>query len=369
MARWREDVIRADGSRGRMHRTVVLGLVSEFPRRRQALTILEERLRPLNRGLRPVQSTMLFREFVQSDWTNLVLPTLKLSTQHGYRTVLRKHLLPYFGERRLCDVSKLDVQQFVAEKFRQNLAWQTVRNAWIVISSVFDSAVEYGYLAANPARGVKFPPRTVGVKPPVLSAKSFARLLKHLEEPYKTMVAITALTGLWIGELLALRWKIVDFDARTIRVAESVFEGQFQNPKSEKSVRTIPLGPFAERLLKNQFKQSARTGPEDLVFSNCKGGPQREAYLLERVLRPAGEVAEIGRVTWHQLRHAHASILHDIGAPAKVVQEQVGHAAIETTLGIYTHAFPETHRRAVENLERVLFPNGPKFTRRRKSRK
>jgi len=71
--------------------------------------------------------------------------------------VLGKHVLPCFGQRRLCDITKLDIQQFVADKFRQGLAWQTVRNAWIVLSSVLDAAVDYSYLNSNPARGVKFP--------------------------------------------------------------------------------------------------------------------------------------------------------------------------------------------------------------------
>src|SRR5207237_4851209 len=93
--------------------------------------------------------------FVDCEWTSLVLSTLKLSTQRGYRMVLRKHVLPCFGQRRLCDITKMDIQQFVADKFRQGRAWQTVRNAWIVLSSVLDAAVDYGYLNSNPARGVK----------------------------------------------------------------------------------------------------------------------------------------------------------------------------------------------------------------------
>jgi len=66
------------------------------------------------------------------------------------------------------------------------------------------------------------------------------------------------------------------------------------------------------------------------------------------------------RVTWHQLRHIHASTLHDIGIPAKIAQQQLGHASIQTTLNIYTNAIPETHRRAIESLEAVLFPVVPK---------
>jgi integrase len=307
------------------------------------------------------QSTIRFQEFVEDEWRTLVLPTLKLSTQHGYQAILRKHVLPYFGEQRLCDIAKHDIQQFVTEKFRQELAWQTVRNAWIVLSTVLDSAVEYEYLAVNPARGVRFPPQAPRPEPQVLTAYDLKRLLERLEEPYKTMVALCSLTGVRIGELLALRWQVVDFQARTLRIAESVFQGNFQPPKSEKSVRTIPLGPVAVQILLEHYRRSTRLSGEDLVFPRADGTPYRESHLLQQVLQPAAIAAGLGRVTWHQLRHVHATVLHDLGVPVKIAQKQLGHATVETTLNIYTHAIPETHRRAVEDLERVLFPNVPNF--------
>ncbi len=362
VARWRESVIQVDGSRGRAQRSAVLGLVSEIPTRRQAQALLEERLRPLNQGIQRPQSTMRFSDYVRGEWANLVLPTLKYSTQQGYRRLFERHLLSYFGAWRLCDITKLDVQRFVAEKFRQAKAWQTVRNAWIVLSSILDSAVEYGYLAINPAHAVKFPPQGPRKEPKILTSEDFLNLLAHLREPFRSLVALAALTGLRIGELLALRWRTVDLNSGTIRVAESVYEGQFQNPKSEKSIRTVPLGPVTCGLLESHRRRSVHLKPEDLVFPNERGCPHDGGSLLKRVLRPAAEAAGMGHISWHQFRHIHSSLLHDLGAPVKVAQQQLGHASVETTLNIYTHVIQDTHRRAIENLERVLFPNVPKLS-------
>ena len=360
VGRWREDVIQVDGKRGRIQRSVVLGLVSEIPTRRQARTLLDDRLRPLNQGRHQPQSIMRFRRFAEGQWSSLLLPTFKLSTQRGYRMILRKHLVPYFGDWRLCDISKLAIQQFVSEKFDLDLAWQTVRNCWIVLSTILDSATEFGYLTNNPARGVKFPPQPPREEPQILGAGAFLRLLAQLPEPFKTMVVLAVLTGLRIGELLALRWRAVDLGAGILNIVESVFEGQFQKPKRETSVRRIPIGPLAQSLLQQHRQRSVRLRPEDLVFPNSRGGPYREPNLLERVLKPAAERAGLGRVTWHQFRHIHSSRLHDLGVPARIAQQQLGHAAVETTLKIYTHPIPETHRRAIEQLELELFPNVPK---------
>ena len=92
-------------------------------------------------------------------------------------------------------------------KFRQGRAGKTVRNAWTLLSSILESAVEYGYLQANPARGVKFPQKALKEKPAMIAGDDFAKLLEQLGEPYRTMVSLIAATGLRIGELLALRWR------------------------------------------------------------------------------------------------------------------------------------------------------------------
>jgi integrase len=156
---------------------------------------------------------------------------------------------------------------------------------------------------------------------------------------------------------------MVNLAEGTIRISESVFHGQVQLPKSERSIRTIPIGPQTRALLEEHRQRFAiKLCEEDLLFPNQLGGPRRESNLLERVLRPAAKAAGLERVTWHQLRHIHASVLHDIGVPAKIAQKQLGHATVETTLNFYTHAIPDTHRRAIESLEQALFPVVPKFS-------
>ncbi len=191
-------------------------------------------------------------------------------------------------------------------------------------------------------------------------ARTGARLLSGVDEPYKTLVELIAATGLRIGELLAVRWRALDLDVGTLAVRESVHEGKFQRPKTHKSRRTTPLGPHAITSLKEHRDRSARKSDDDLVFPNKSGEPLRESKLLERVLQPAAERGGIGRVTWHQFRHIHSSLLNDLRVPVKIAQEQLGHASIQTTLNIYTHGVDASHRAAVEQLEQQLFPTVPK---------
>ena len=94
VARWREDVLLEGGQLGRLHKSVVLGTVADLPTKRHALTKLDEHIRPVNQGTAKPEASMSFGVFTESQWSALVLPTLKLSTQHGYKNVLRKHCSP-----------------------------------------------------------------------------------------------------------------------------------------------------------------------------------------------------------------------------------------------------------------------------------
>jgi integrase len=229
-----------------------------------------------------------------------------------------------------------------------------------LLSGILETAVEYGYLTANPARGVKFPQQGAREAPAIIAGEEFAKLLSEVVEPYRTMVELIAATGLRIGELLAVRWRALDLEVGTLAVRESVYEGKVQRPKTQKSKRTIPLGPHAVASLKAHHERSTRKCDNDLVFPNRSGEPLRESKLLERELQPAAERAGLGRVTWHQFRHIHSSLLNDLRVPVKIAQEQLGHASIQTTLNIYTHVVDGSHRRAIEQLEAQLFPTVPK---------
>jgi len=127
--RWTEDVLRDDGTIGRVRRAETIGTVADLPNRRDALTKMEERLREVNQGTQRPESGISFGAFVETQWKVLALPNFKASTQHGYKTVLRVHVLPAWRKWRLRDIDRLAIQGWVSDQFRQGKGWQVVRNA------------------------------------------------------------------------------------------------------------------------------------------------------------------------------------------------------------------------------------------------
>ena len=358
VARWWEDVINADGTMGRMRRSFVIGTVAELTTRRLAMRALSERLRSLNSGSQRPQAMRTLKEFVQMDWEPVVLPTLKYATQTHYKYMLRAHLIPAFGERRLPDIPREAIQTFLAAKLRDGFAWETVHHIRCALSKVLGTAEEWDYISDNPVRKTRLPRRDCNPERPVVTPQQVERLVTALPEPAKSIALLLVLTGLRIGELLALRWKNVNLDAKVLQVTETVYEGHFDKPKTRRSVRAIPLCPEVASNL-SALRQDVLE-PEQLVFATDSGRPLCRRNLLQRHLRPTCKELGLPRITWHALRHCHATLLDAVGAPLGTVQALLGHASPEVTRQIYLHAIPEEQRRAVEKVEKLLI--GPKWT-------
>jgi integrase len=94
------------------------------------------------------------------------------------------------------------------------------------------------------------------------------------------------------------------------------------------------------------------------VFVTSKGTPLNSKNLYNRKLAPASDAIGLPRVSWHSFRHTHATLLHESGESLKTAQALLGHSDLETTLGVYTHAIPDSQKRAVERVAGVLNLDG-----------
>jgi integrase len=358
VARWREDVIRPDGTLGRVLRSEVLGPISEIRSQREARQLLQSRIAPINQGRHKPQSTMTFGAFVEEQFQTAVMPTLKFSTRRGYDSMLKKHLLPRFKAQRLCDFTRPEIQRFGLEKLQKGYAWEMGKRILGLLSKIFATAVEWGYLTENPAHAIKMPERTLKRPHRPLSTDEVQKLLVALSEPERTFTLVAVLTGLRLGELLALRWGRIDLASSVLHVEESCYLGRFGTPKTRSSRRAVALSPAAVRALTAHRSRCIETGTESLVFS-APGGEPRKANQLRDILKQACKLTGLREIDFHTLRHTHSTLLHATGAPLKVAQTQLGHSSMSMTLGVYTHALPDAQQEAVAKIDDILFPNVP----------
>lgn len=356
-ARWREDVIAPDGTLKRVLCFEVLGTIGEIKGVKEARDLLRAKLRPINGGRQRPQSTIKLEQFVSEVWRPGIMSTLRSGSSHYYDVQLRRHIIPAFGQRRLCDITRVDVQHFLADRRRNGYSGSSVHGMRTTISKVLQAAVDWNLLEQNAARGIRIGDRTPKTERPYLNPNQVGQLLASLSEPCRTLVLVAVLTGLRIGELLALRWKAVDFIRGTVQVRETVSEGKFGSPKTKSSKREIPISKPVSDALTAQRARCHGSGAEDLVFATRNRTPLNPKNVLRRVLRPACQSLGLPLVSWHSFRHTHATQLAEVGESMRTAQALLGHSDLETTLNVYMHAIPDAQRRAVDKVADILFTN------------
>lgn len=358
VARYSEDVIGPNGLASRIRRAEVLGTVAEIPTRRQAEQLLAERLRLVNSSEYRPSSSQTFRDYVENSWLPEVLPTLKYSSKRHYQYMLRVHLYPAFGEMQLRLISRDAVQLFLGEKLRSGLSWRTVKSMRTAFGTVMAAAEIAELIPSNPVRKTRFPRRGLAKQKAVIEPGKIRDLLDALPEPSRSLAWLLALTGLRIGELLAMRWRNVDLEHGTLRVTETVYDGHFDVPKTQRSQRSVPLAAKAIQILAAQ--KPAVMNPEALVFATRTGTPFDRHNLSTKQLKPTCKQLNLVGVGWHWLRHANATLLDAVGTPLGTVQALLGHSSSEITREVYLHSIPADARAAVEKVEEML--NRPKLT-------
>lgn len=352
--RYREPAF-IDGQWKQVQRNVRLGSTQELQTRRDAVMALGRLLQQVPYEPR-AEAFLLAPEFVEREWSPRVMPTLKISTQSSYRALLKRYVLPWLAGRRLRDVRRGDVQGWLTALAKGELSRQSVKNVWSVLSSVLRVATDWGYIEHNPARGVRLPPRPPRTRVFLPSKKQLVAILTNLPEPSRTLTLLLIGTGLRVGEAVGLKWEDIDFSARTLTVRRDVWHGMVDSPKYECSERVIPLGPMILSRLQSRAKEADRW-----VFETSAGTPHDPHNLAQRQLHPVLESLQLPRFSWHLLRKLHSTYMADRGVEPRILQAQLGHADAAMTLNVYAQVLPESQRRAIVSLERLLFRNVPKM--------
>lgn len=304
-------------------------------------------------------------------WLAHVRARVRTTTYEGYEALIRCHAIPLLGEKTLAGLHPLDLQEAYALLLdggpeRRPLSAGSVRNLHLVLAQALKQAVRWQLLPASPAAGAQPPrprPRLHATTDPELLQRILDQLVGH---PLELPVAIAIATGMRRGEILALRWSDLDADhtiayvQRSLQVTKSGL--RFEQPKTRRSQRSIALPQFLHSYLDRQQMDQAVRLPEEtavdrLVIDRGDGEPLHPDNLSSgwrRFLRERGLPA----LRFHDLRHAHASLMLIQGIHPKIVSERLGHASIGITLDTYSHVLPSMQSEAASAFD-ALFPGEP----------
>lgn len=353
VGRYREDVIGMDGHTYRVRREVILGRKREFPTKRLAQRRMDHVLARINGLDYRAGRIATFAEFVER-WKVEVLINQKPSSKRAVNSHLKRHIVPQLGMLRLEQFGVESQQTFITYLLNRGVSRKTVLNILGTLSSILSTARDWGYTCEQiDVSKLHLPPRGDRHEAPHFTAEQLRRILALAEEPWHTLFALLAMTGLRAGEGLGLQVGDIDFDRRTLTVRRSAWYGKVQTTKTGASATVLPLPASLAAILKAHIATTDGK-PNTFLFTTRNGRPPSSNKVVEYHLWTILDALGIPRCGLHAFRHSHTALLLDSGATPKVVQRQLRHVDARTTLEIYGHVVGEAQREAVEKVATIV---------------
>jgi integrase len=270
----------------------------------------------------------------------------KKSTMSDYESTLRVHLTPFFAGRSLERVDVDLIEAFIQTKLREGRAPKSVLNYTGLLHAIFAFAIRRGWCATNPV-SLADKPRAAERDGEIrfLNVEELEALIRAVPDDElgaleRVLYRTAAMAGLRRGELLALRWRDVDWPAGLIRVRRNYTRGEFGTPKSRRSSRAVPLADLLAAELERHFQRSRFRSDDDLVFGHPQLGTVLDSSKLRKRFTVARERAGVRHIRFHDLRRTFGTRMAAAGAPLRAIQEWLGHSDLRTTL-IYADYAPD----------------------------
>ena len=319
---------------------------------------------PATAPVAEVNEAPTFHEFGVKWLRAKELEGLSPKTIADLRWSLELHLLPDLGELPLTAITpqlidewkvakagarqKLDEARARGEKVRERgLSNNSINHVLSDLGQVLELAVEYEFLAQNPASGKRRRLKSTRPARPWVEPEQLMALLDATNGVGRVLLSLLAGGGLRIGEALALRWQHADLGTGTLHVVDA------KTPKGEREVHVSPA--LREELV--LWRADAKhTEPADYVIQTSTGRKHSPSNLRRDVLAPAVEaanvklaeagIAPLDAITFHSLRRTYASLRCVCGDDIRYTADQLGHEDPRFTLRAYAQASKRRDRLA-----------------------
>jgi integrase len=357
-------VVEVDGAEGRTfalrfraygkRRYVTLGLAADGWNPRKAKDELANVLADVRRGIwKPERAAQAeanpeptFHEFA-SEWLESRRHEFAARTVEDYELALSHHLLPFFKDHRLSEITAQDVDRYKAAKVREReegqverpLSNRTINKTLTRLGQILDAAVRYDLINHNPVKTKVTKLKEAEPKRARLTGTQVQTLLQAAG-PHRTLIATAIMAGgLRVSELTHLRWRDLDLRDGLLNVAAS---------KTSAGVRQVVLEPELTQLLREHKAAASWTEPTDFVFAGRIREKARERNSVRtRILYGAIEKANEllaeedlppfpEGITFHALRRTYAGLRAELGEHPAITAAQMGHRDPRMTLRVYT---------------------------------
>ena len=273
--------------------------------------------------------------------------------EHTMRTkkyIVELKILPYFGNKRVNDITAADIRQWQNELIKMGYSPTYLKTINNQLSAIFNYAVRYYDLKSNPCAKAGSMGKSKAEEMDFWTGEEFRKFIDSVMNKRLSYMAFMTLywTGMRLGELLALNPKDVDLKKRTISITKSYQrlgkKDVITPPKTSKSKRVITIPEFLAADIKDYMDSLYDLQEDDRLFPITK-------YYLEHEMQRGIKESGVKRIRVHDLRHSHASMLIELGFSPLEIANRLGHEKVETTLNTYAHLYPNKQTKLAERLD------------------
>ena len=296
-----------------------------------------------------ISSNLSFTELAQMFLDKYAKNNLSDTTIINYKYQLNKHILPDIGHYKINSLKKLHVQDLANKLCEEyNLSSKTIKNDIKLISAILEKGIEWELLQSNVAHKVAIPNNKNKPKKEQEiynneEIKLLFNALDNTENPFKTMVYVSFYTGARRGEVLALRWKDIDFQNNIIRIQQNkvrtVNGTTFKETKNKRSREFVAPEVLMKKL--KEFYNSQ--DKEELLFNIYPSTYSRQWSEFVKA-------NNLKYITLHDLRHTNGSLLASKGVDIVTIAKRLGHLPA-TASAYYLHAVSEEDKKASQKLD------------------
>jgi integrase len=254
---------------------------------------------------------------------------LQPTTMQTYYSSFTSRIVPKFDKKYPNEITPIFLKEWYST-FKDKSTLNTCVNA--ILKPAFENAIIEGYLKTSPFI-VSFPTMKSDYEMKPFNLQEIDLILSYEDNPYKNFLGVAFFTGARTGEILALEWKDIDFEAKTISISKTRTAGFTKAPKTKSSIRIIDMLPQCEIFLKEQKKV---TGLSQNVFLRENGKIYRSSNDLLYKWYQLLEKLNLERRSIYQTRHSFASNMLSNKEEPLWVSQMLGHKNLNITLEKYT---------------------------------
>lgn len=340
---------------------------------------LQEALKE-NAAKESVRKRLTVRQWYH-EWMEIYkAPVIRPNTKRHYEHIFDAFILPELEDKYVDEVKQIHVKGLINQLDARGYQWETQNKVRILLLDLFNIAIENDYALKNPAKGIRLAKNRPNERI-VLTVEQQKDFFECSAGTFYDNLFIVAInTGLRPGELCALEEQDLDFDGHSISVTKTLLyqklgddegkEFHIGPPKTESSIRTVPMNHACEEALRKQIrlkkmlalKYAQKNEFKSLLFVTRFNTPICSVVLNDAIKRIVDEInlqrdetEKIAVFSAHSFRHSFATRCIEAGILPKTVQRYLGHASLNMTMDLYVHATEEFKKTELEKLGDISF--------------